>query len=163
VAQTKYIGGHSDVVAGLPACNNERHRRIHSIAEVLGGPFLTRLLPGDTRPAHLERVRRPVAERYRPEDKAHRPVSLPLEKKTAYHPALLEISAMNSAPDPAKKSGNAVASSFFSRNDPIPAWRPIVRLVDASWSISPSGCFQRMSHPRRLGEKPSGCSEGAPE
>lgn len=34
---TKYMGGHSDVVAGLLACNTELYRRIQPIAEVLGG------------------------------------------------------------------------------------------------------------------------------
>jgi cysteine-S-conjugate beta-lyase len=33
---TKYMGGHSDVVAGLLACNAELYRRIQPIAEVLG-------------------------------------------------------------------------------------------------------------------------------
>ncbi len=33
---TKYIGGHSDVVAGLLACNTELYQRIQPIAEVLG-------------------------------------------------------------------------------------------------------------------------------
>ncbi|MDB5081568.1 MAG: hypothetical protein JWP00_3492 [Chloroflexi bacterium] len=33
---TKYFGGHSDVVAGLLACNSELYRRIQPFAEVLG-------------------------------------------------------------------------------------------------------------------------------
>lgn len=33
---TKYMGGHSDVVAGLLACNEELYQRIQPIAEVLG-------------------------------------------------------------------------------------------------------------------------------
>lgn len=34
---TKYIGGHSDVVAGLLACNAEVYQLIQPVAEVLGG------------------------------------------------------------------------------------------------------------------------------
>lgn len=33
---TKYIGGHSDVMAGLLACNSELYQKIQPIAEVLG-------------------------------------------------------------------------------------------------------------------------------
>lgn len=33
---TKYMGGHSDVVAGLLACNEECYRKIQPVAEVLG-------------------------------------------------------------------------------------------------------------------------------
>ncbi len=112
---TKYIGGHSDVVAGLLACNAELYRRIQPIAEVLGAA----LSPDDS--YLVTRGLRTLAVRLKQQSAtalqlAHWLQARP-EVKKVYHPGLPEFPGYELAQT--QQSGNAGLFAI-SLHDPAP-------------------------------------------
>ncbi len=113
---TKYIGGHSDVVAGLLACNTELYRRIQPIAEVLGAA----LSPDDS--YLVTRGLRTLSVRLKQQGETAMKIAYWLkarpEVKTIFHPGMPEFPGYELARTQLSGYGGLFA---FSLHDPAPA------------------------------------------
>ena len=113
---TKYIAGHSDVVAGMLACNDELFKKIQPIAEVLGAA----LSPDDS--YLVTRGLRTLAVRLKQEGETAMKLALWLKErpeiKRVLHPGLPDFPGYELA----KTQLSGCSGLFsFSMKDPAPA------------------------------------------